>query len=187
MRETVKLKMSVTKEKLMLADQIIAVCRRKDGSIKWMVDTSKRSFFRRLLDRVLRFYNSMVKTGMAQVAGLILTDQEAALDKFDFIGIGTGTTAPTADDTDLQTSVKRKAGTGTRVTTSFTNDTAQIVATFSSADGLSGSHSIAEYGVFTAVSAGVMLFRKVEPAKSVDWDAGDTLEVTAKCQMKQGT
>lgn len=165
--------MEEKKEKLGLADQVILVCRRKDGSVKWKIDTAK--------DKKSR---SMVKTGMAQVAGLILTDVGGTA--FDFIGIGTGTTAPTADDTDLETPVKRKAGTGSRVTTVFTNDTAQIVATFSSADTLSGSDNISEAGVFTAVSAGVMLFRKTFTAKSVNWDDGDTLEVTAKCQMKQG-
>jgi len=162
------------KEKLGMVDQMILVCRRKDGSIKWVIDTARDPKSK-----------SMAKTGMAQVAGLILTDVGGTA--FDFIGIGTGTTAPTADDTDLQTSVKRKAATGTRVTTTFTNDTAQLVATFAAADTLSGSHNITEGGAFTAVSGGVMLFRKTFTAKSVDWDAGDTLEVTAKCQMKQGT
>jgi len=145
-----------------MVDQMILVCRRKDGSVKWVIDTAKE-----------KKSNSMAKTGMAQVAGLILTDIGGTA--FDFIGIGTSNAAESADHTDLQTPVKRKAATGTRV------------ATFAAADTLSGSNNIAEAGVFTAVSAGVMLFRKIFTAKSVDWDAGDTLEVTAKCQMKQGT
>lgn len=161
------------KETLGFADQMILVCRRKDGSIKWKIDTNDYPG------------NSITNVGMAQVAGLILTDVGG--DAFDFIGIGTdGTTAESAAHTDLQTSVKRKAGTGTRVTTIQTNDTAQLVTTFSSADTLSGSSAIAEGGVFTAVSAGVMLFRKIFTAKTCNWDDGDTLEVTAKCQMKQG-
>lgn len=162
------------KENLGMVDQMILVCRRKDGSIKWVIDTAKDPKSK-----------SMAKTGMAQVSGLILTDVGGTA--FDYIGIGTGTTAESADHTDLITPVKRKAGTGTQVTTTFTNDTAQLVATFSSADTLSGSSAIAEGGVFTAVSAGVMLFRKIFTAKTVDWNAGDTLEVTAKCQLKQGT
>jgi len=161
------------KEELGLADQMILVCRRKDGSVKWKIDTAKEGRSQ-----------SMAKTGMAQVAGLILLDVGGTA--FDFIGIGTSTVAESPDHTDLQAPVKRKAGVGTRVTTVFTNDTAQLVTTFSSADTLSGSHNIAEAGVFTALTAGVMLFRKVFTAKTVDWDAGDTLEVTAKCQMKQG-
>ena len=161
------------KENLGLADRMILVCRRKDGSVKWIIDTKDFPG------------NSMAKTGMAQVAGLILTDVGGTA--FDYVGIGTdGTTAESADHTDLQTPVKRKAGTGTRVTTTFTNDTAQLVATFAAADGLSGTTAVAEAGVFTAASAGVMLFRKIFTAKNVNWDDGDTLEVTAKCQMKQG-
>jgi hypothetical protein len=129
--------------------------------------------------------NSMAETGMAQVAGLILPDVGGT--GFDYVGIGTDNTAESASHTDLQASIKRKAATGTRVTTTFTNDTAQLVATFSSADSLSGLSSVKEGGVFTAATSGVMLFRKIFTAKSVNWDDGDTLEVTAKCQLKQGT
>lgn len=161
------------KDEVGMVDQIILVCRRKDGSVKWRTDTAEE-----------KKSGSIAKTGMAQVAGLILTD--VAGTAFDYVGIGTGTTAESADHTDLITPVKRKAGTGTRVTTTVTNDTAQLVATFSSGDTLSGSSAIAEAGVFTAASAGVMLFRKIFTAKTVNWDDGDTLEVTAKCQLKQG-
>lgn len=161
------------KEQLGMTDQMILVCKRKDGSIKWKIDTNDE-----------KLSNSMAKTGMAQVAGLILTD--VAGTAFDYVGIGTGTTAESADHTDLITPVKRKAAVGTRVQTTFSNDTAQWVITFSSADTLSGSSAIAEGGVFTASTAGVMLFRKIFTAKTVNWDDGDTLEVTAKCQIKQG-
>ena len=156
-----------------LKDRVILVCRRKDGSIKWKYDSAKDPKSK-----------SMAKTGMAQVAGLILTDVGGTA--FDYVGIGTGTTAPTADDEDLETPVKRKAGTGTRTTTTFTNDTSKLVATFSSADTLSGTSAISEIGIFTAESDGVMLFRKTFTAKSVNWDDGDTLEATGTCQMKQG-
>ena len=156
-----------------LKDRVVLVCRRKDGSIKWKYDSAKDPESK-----------SMAKTGMAQVAGLILTDVGGTA--FDYVGIGTGTTPPTADDTDLETPVKRKAGTGSQITTTFTNDTSQLVATFSSADTLSGTSNISEIGIFTAESAGVMLFRKIFTAKSVNWDDEDTLEATGTCQMKQG-
>jgi len=160
-------------ENLGMADRVVLVCRRKDGSIKWKYDSAKDPES-----------ESMVKTGMAHVAGLILVDVGGTA--FDFVGIGTGTTAPTADDTDLETPVKRKAGTGTRETTTFTNDTSKLVTTFSSADTLSGTSNISEIGIFTAETGGVMLFRKTFTAKSVNWDDGDTLEATGTCQMKQG-
>lgn len=162
------------KEQFGMHDQMILICRRKDGSIKWKIDTDK--------DKIKT--GSISKYGMAQAAGLMLTDVGGTA--FDFIGIGTGTTAESKDHSDLITPVKRKAAVGTRVTTTETNDTAQLVTTFSSADTLSGTSAIAEGGVFTLVAAGVMLLRKIFTAKSVNWDDGDTLEVTAKCQMKQG-
>ena len=164
---------TVLSEETGLKDRVVLVCRRKDGSVKWKYDSAEDPKSK-----------SMAKTGMAQVAGLILKD--VTVDAFDFVGIGTGTTAPTADDEDLEIPVKRKAGTGSRTTTTFPNDTSQLVATFSKADTLSGTSNITEMGIFTAAAAGVMLFRKTFTAKPVNWDAMDTLEATGTCQMKQG-
>lgn len=162
------------KDKFGMHDSMILVCRRKDGSIKWIIDTDKDPMES----------SSISKYGMAQAAGLLLTDVGGTA--FDYIGIGTDNTAESKDHSDLVASVKRKAGVGTRTTTTETNDTSQIVVTFVPADTLTGTDEIQEAGVFTAVSNGVMAFRKIFTAKSVDWDGGDTLEVTAKCQWKQG-
>lgn len=167
------------KDKLGFGDEIVLVCRRRDGSVKWITDT--------LTDPIGRLGNSMAKTGMVNVAALILTDIGGTA--FDFIGIGDSNAAESEDHTDLQaaTNKDRKTATGTQVTIIFTNDTSQLVCTFSkAADGLTGSWDVCEAGVFTAETAGIMLFRKIFTAKTCDWDAGDTLEVTAKCQMKQG-
>lgn len=160
------------KEETGLVDTIKLVCKRKDGTVKWLGEPKES--------------NSITNTGMASVSGLILTDIGGTA--YDFVGIGDSGTAEDPAHTDLQaaTNKVRKTATGTQVTTTQTNDTAQLVATFSSADGPTGTWSVQEAGVFTAVSAGTMLFRKIFTAKSVDWDAGDTLEVTAKCQVKQG-
>lgn len=163
----------MSEEKLGFSDRIVLVCRRKDGSIKWKIDTAENPES-----------HSMAKTGMAEVAALILTDVGGTA--FDYIGIGTSETGESADHEDLQTPVKRKAGVGTLVTTAFEDDTCQIVVTFAAADTLSGTDEITEAGVFNAASDGILLFRKTFTAKSCDWDAGDTLEVTATCQMKQG-
>ena len=156
-----------------LKDRVVLICRRKDGSIKWKYDSAKDPESK-----------SMAKTGMAHVAGLILTDVGGTA--FDYVGIGTGTTSPTADDTALETEVKRKAGTGTRETTTFTNDTSKLVATFSKDDTLSGTSNISEIGIFTLAAAGVMLFRKTFTPKPCNWDDEDTLEATGTCQMQQG-
>lgn len=140
---------------------------------------------------VIRRYSSkgkkhkcLTNLGFKEIAGLMLTDVGGTA--FDYIAIGTGTTAADPTDTALQTEVKRKAGTGTRVTTTVTDDTAQLVTTFSSADTLSGTQNITEVGVFNAAAAGVMLMRQVFTAESINWDAGDTFEITVKVQCKQG-
>ena len=147
------------------------------------------SFLDKLLIKLGLKHNTIVNVGMAQVAGLILTDISATA--FDFVAIGSGTTAAAATNTALEFPVGvRQAGTGTRTTTTVTDDTAQLVATFSQAidNTLTGTNAITEVGMFTAATAGVMLLRIVySPADSCNWDAGDTLEVTIKVQIKQGT
>jgi len=157
-----------------IADRVILVCKRKDGSVKWRYDSREDPKSK-----------SMTAAGFAEVAGLIVADVGGTA--FDYIAIGTGTTSPTPSDTALEAEVIRKAADGSRISTVYTNDTAKWVATFSSADGLSGTDDISELGVFNAASGGVMLFRKTFTAKSINWDDGDTLEATATCQMVQGT
>jgi DUF1680 family protein len=98
-------------------------------------------------------------------------------DRFGYLAIGTGTTAESATDTSLQSEIKRKPATVTQTTTYIDGDTAMLEATFSSADGLSGSHSVSETGVFNASSGGDMLARKTFTPILVDWDRGDTLTI----------
>ncbi len=135
----------------------------KDGNLKDM---------RRVVDLI-------VNTGLAEVAGLLLTDVGGTA--FDYVAIGTGTTEPSATDTALENETHRVAATGSRVTTNVTNDTAQLVATFS---GYSGQEAVTEAGVFNASSGGTMLCRQTFSALNVDWDAGDSIEITEKivCQ-----
>ena len=138
----------------------------------------------------MKKHELIVAVGMANVAGLLLTDYIGAT-AYDYIGIGTGTTAPTVDDTALGIQKSRLAGVGTRATTTYTNDTAQIVVTFSHANdaGLTGTDAISEVAVFYD-AAGVsisMLWRQTFTSESLNWDANDTLEMTCKTQIKQGS
>jgi len=126
----------------------------------------------------------MTKTGFAAVVRLLLTDLSET--KFDYVAIGTSSQAATSDDTALITEIKRKAGVGTQVTITYTNDTAQLIATFSSADGLSGTSVVAETGMLNAASNGILLMRQVFTGISCNWDNGDSLEMTLKVQMVQG-
>ena len=100
---------------------------------------------------------------------------------FTYIAVGTGTTAAAAGDTALQTETStsglaRAAGTASRITTTKTNDTAQVSKQFS----VSGSVAVTEYGLLNAASVGTLLARQVQAAINVV--NGDTLTVTWKVQ-----
>lgn len=129
--------------------------------------------------------NGITNVGFAEIAGLILTDVGGTA--FDYIAIGEDDTAFDPTQTALGDQVYRKAATGTRITTDVTDDTAQLVATFSSADGLSGTSAITESGVFNASSGGTMLCRQTFAVINVNWDGGDSIQITWRVQIKQGT
>jgi hypothetical protein len=160
------------KEPMGMRDRVILTVRDKEGKVKQEYDSGWRE-------------NGLTNAGFASVAGLILTDVGDT--PYDYLAIGTGSTAFDPTQTALVTEIKRKAGTGTRVTTSVTNDTANLTTTFSSADGLTGTSSVTEVGMFNASTGGTMLMRAVFTALAINWDAGDTLQVTVKIQAKQGT
>jgi len=125
---------------------------------------------------VTRFDNLVVNVGKAEVAKLIGSGLGGTA--FGYIAIGTGTTAEAVTDTAMEVEVSRKAATVTSATTNVTNDTAHFEATFSSADGLTGSHAITEYGLFNDPTAGTMLSHKIDAEKNMNWDNGDQLSVS---------
>jgi hypothetical protein len=182
------------KNKFGLIDEIRVVHRNKDGKIlsDRVINTG---FWNRLLCRLGLKHNSITSAGMAVVAGLILLD--VAGTAFDFIAIGTGTTAAAVGDDatythSCQNEQSRLAAVGTRIQTTYANDTAQWVITFSQAAdaGLTGTDAITEVIIVNNVTpgSGIMLLRQVySPADNCNWDAGDTLQMTVKCQIKQGS
>jgi len=129
----------------------------------------------------------LTKAGLAAMAGLLI--DVGSVDPFTYVAIGIGTTPADVGDPILENEIKRKVGTLSRVTTQvgYTNDTAQLVVTFSSADGLSGVSAVTEIGVLNAGSNGILLMRQVFAVKSLDWDGGDQIIFTVKVQMKQGS
>ncbi len=101
---------------------------------------------------------------------------------FTYLAVGTGTTAPAAGDTTLQTEITdsglaRAAATASRVTTTTTNDTAQLDYTWS----VTGTKAVTEAGALNAASSGVLLGRQTFSAVNVV--NGDTLQVTYKFQL----
>jgi len=121
--------------------------------------------------------NLITNAGFAGVASRINgSGAEAA---FTYMALGTGTTAANVADTTLETEsttggAARASATVSRVTTDVTNDTAQLVNTFS----FTASFALTESGVLNAASAGTLLARQVFSAINVA--SGDSLQVTWK-------
>ena len=119
--------------------------------------------------------NLIVNTGYAQMA--LLWNAGTG---FGYGGIGTGTNAAQATDTALQTEINRVSGSFSRITTTVTDDTSQLVTVHTA----TGSWAITEYGAFNAASAGVIFNRLVFGAISLAVD--DQLQFTYKVQHKSG-
>lgn len=129
--------------------------------------------------------NLITNAGFAAVASRINgSGGEAA---FTAIGQGTGTTAAATSDTALETEKKADGTaasgvhalatasvTASRVTTTVTNDTAQLVGTISE----TATMAITESGVFNADTNGTMIARQVFTAVNVV--SGDSLQLTWK-------
>jgi hypothetical protein len=93
----------------------------------------------------------IVNAGLAIATGL-LTKITTAEPKY--LQWGTGTTAPAAGNTALQTALNeaRVSGTVTRVTTTAADDTMQVVGTLTNASG--GTVNVTELGSFDAAGSG---------------------------------
>lgn len=121
--------------------------------------------------------NLITSAGKAGVASRI--NGAGSESAFTYIAVGTGTTAANVADTTLETEtaasgLSRANATASRVTTTVTNDTAQLVYTFS----VSGTVAVTESGVLNASSNGTLLCRQVFSAINVV--NGDSLQVTWK-------
>jgi hypothetical protein len=126
--------------------------------------------------------NIITNAGIAEMVKLVFGLGGTA---FGYIAIGTGTAAESATDTALAAEIKRKAASKTQTTTTVTGDTCLLSATFSSADGLTGTSAVTEAGVFNAATGGVLLARKVFSAVNVNWDAGDSLTINYYIQLSR--
>lgn len=126
---------------------------------------------------LMNISNLVTTTGKAGIASRINGDGSEAV--FTYIAVGTGTTAAAVGDTTLETELatsglSRASATASRVTTDTTNDTAQLVKSFS----VTGTQAVTESGVLNAASSGTLLARQVFSAINVV--NGDTLQITWK-------
>ena len=121
--------------------------------------------------------NLVTNAGFALVAGRINGSGTPAAATY--IAVGTGATAANVADTTLQTELaasglSRAAGSVSLVTTTVTNDTAQVVVTFT----VTGTQAVTESGLLNAASTGTLLCRQVFSAINVV--NGDSLQITWK-------
>lgn len=137
------------------------ILRDKNGNIKSMGRTD----------------NLVVTAGIGEITGLMLSDVGGTA--FDYLAVGTDSTSPSASDTALgaeitDSGLARAAGTGSRETTTVTNDTAKLTHTWNN---ITADKSIRELGVFNAASGGTMLARA---NVTIDVSANDSLTLTHK-------
>jgi hypothetical protein len=121
--------------------------------------------------------NLMTNAGFALVAGRINGSGSPAAATY--IAVGTGTTAANVANTALETEItdsglERASASVSLVTTTVTNDTAQMVVTFT----VTGTKAVTESGVLNASSSGSLLCRQVFSAINVV--SGDSLQITWK-------
>jgi hypothetical protein len=115
----------------------------------------------------------IVNTGLVDVAQLIY-------DQYDYVGIGTGSTAADPANTQLETQVEsRVAPTKSIVTTTIPNDTAQFSGQFT----LTAPRAITESGLFVLASGGVMLCRQVFSVLNLA--SGDIVTFVWKIQVSR--
>lgn len=152
-------------ETIKLRGELQLILKGKDGNLKE--------------HRIIK--NTITTVGKAEVAGLMLTDIGTGATSFDYIAIGTGTASATALGSEIASGGGERRGganvTGTRITTTTTNDTAQWVTTFT----FTSSFAVTEEGIFNDASAGTMLASQTFAAVNVV--SGDTLQITHKIQI----
>ena len=173
-------------------DNVEYVLRDKEGNIKPLfqvnaigaflvklgIQVPQQSFISSLFGswvEKMRLSNLITTTGKAGIAARINGTSSPAA--YDYVAIGTGTTAANIADTTLETEIttgggERAQGTPSVTTTDTTDDTATVVKTFT----FSSSFAVTEAGLLNAASSGVLAARQVFSAVNVV--SSDTLQVT---------
>lgn len=131
--------------------------------------------FKELWTRLIK--NKVVNGALADLALYLVAGAAVG---YKYGAIGTHSTAAGNGDTALGSQIlTRQGATGTRITTSVTNDTAQFVSNFTA----DAAYSVVEYGTFETASGGEMLSRIVFGAISLT--SGDALTFTHKVQAQR--
>jgi hypothetical protein len=186
------------KEKIGVVGWVEVIVKDKHGRIKYRFPEAKPEggtkegggggddppIFSSFPAKMPEFYyrrNVVTNDGIGAVVRLVFSGLTE--DKFGYLAIGTGTTPESPTDTALVAELKRKAASVTQMTTTITGDTAKLEAEFSSADGLTGTATISESGIFNAATGGILLARKTFPGIPLDFNAGDSILIRYFVQM----
>lgn len=148
----------------------------KDGEIKyvcpitnsWLEKLYRWFFGPRKTQHSFKFSNLITNAGIAGAAARLSAGVVAA---FNYIAIGTGTTAAAVSDTTLETEAYRGLATVSYITTDVADDTVKLVATLT----LTVAGTITEAGVFNDAAAGTMLARQTFSGLALE--AGDQVQV----------
>ena len=119
-------------------------------------------------------HNLVVDVGLDEMSQATFGVGGAGSTNFDWIEIGTGTTAPTATDTTIETTACARIQDASPDSNSGTSGETST-SVISSFDGGTCSGAITEAGIFNAISANQMLARSTFGAVTIG--AGDTLNV----------
>jgi hypothetical protein len=139
------------KDALKLKGRVALVLKDKEGKIKETRDID----------------NLVVDAGLDYIASRM---EGTTSDVMSHMGLGSGTTAAAAGDTDLESLLGSREALDS---TTVTDNTVQYVASFEAGD---ATGAVTEAGIFNASSAGTMLCRTVFSV--VNKQADDTMTVT---------
>ena len=118
---------------------------------------------------IIKVSNMVVDAGYAGLAARLYSNAVEA--EFEYIAIGSGTTAVDSSDTTLESEDYRALATGSRITTDVANDTTNLSATIT----LTSAGTITESGVFNDAAAGTMLARQTFSGLTLE--SGDQVQV----------
>ena len=178
------------KDKMTPVGRFKITVKKADGSVrkqfreyKWAQKLRKMNFGLPRLMFLTGYMSSSVEVGnLVTNAGLAGIGADAVEAAFDYIAVGTGTTAAAAGDTTLETELatsglSRAQGTDSRETTTQTNDTLVVTKTFT----VTGTAAVTECGLLNAGASGTLLGRNVFSAINVA--NGDSLQIDYKVQV----
>lgn len=123
-----------------------------------------------------RDINNMIVTVGHQNTQQLATGQlaQTASTTYKYIAIGTGTTGFSSGSILLTNEIQRALATVSSVTTSYTNDTAQLVATFN----FTASYAVSEAGIFSNPNSGTQYLWAAQSFAAVNVVSGDSIQIT---------